>query len=60
MIGLLLLEVIPTIRKTTPGISKCSDPGLVTREEGGRGASSSFKNLEATALLPRKDSKKQL
>lgn len=32
----LLLEEIPMTEKTTPGISKCFDPGLVTRE-GGRG-----------------------
>lgn len=35
----LLLEEIPMTEKTTPGISKCFDPGLVTREEGGRRAS---------------------
>lgn len=45
-------------RKTTPGISKWFDPSLVTKEEGGRGAYSSFKNPEATALLPRKGGKK--
>lgn len=50
----------PHNRKTTPGISKWFDPSLVTKEEGGRGASSAFKNLEATALLPRKGGKKQL
>lgn len=58
--GALQLEEIPKTRKTTPGISKWLDPSLVTKEEGGRGAYSSFKNLEATALLLRKGGKKQV
>lgn len=34
----LLLGEIPMTEKSTPGILKCSGPGLVTREEAGRRA----------------------
>lgn len=57
--GLCSWRKSPQQKKTTPGISKWFDPGLATKKEG-RGASSSFKNLEATALLPRKGGKKQV
>lgn len=53
------LDQIPLMKKTIPGISTCLGPGLVTREGEDRHLAH-FKNLEVTALLPRKDSKKQL
>lgn len=60
VMGALQLEAIPMMEKTTPGISKYFDSGLVTREEGEEGQSAHLKTWRPLPCFPETVKKKLL